>query len=179
MSNSSTAGYLVFESALVLLFSVCRFCLRRTVDVSKVTNGSFLRVTQKCSNCRRKFVWDSQSFIGCVPAGNLLTSAAILYAGAMPTKAIRIFRILNCATITLRTFFRHQKRYLQPAVSTIWEREQLSLLSSLKEQKKQLALSGDGRADSPGHSAKFGSYTVVDMRCNKVVDYRLVQVCSN
>ena len=116
LSTSSTAGYLVLESALVLLFSVCRFCLRCTVDVSKVTNGSFLRVTQKCSNCRRKFVWDSQSFIGCVPAGNLLTSAAILYAGAVPTKALRIFRILNCVTISLRTFFRHQKNYLQPAV---------------------------------------------------------------
>ena len=105
LSTSSTTGYLIFESALVLLFSVCRFCLRRRVDVSKVTNGSFLRVTQKCSNCRRKFVWDSQSFIGCVPAGNLLTSAAILYAGALPTKALRVFRILNCVTVSLRTFF--------------------------------------------------------------------------
>ena len=47
------------------------------------------------------------------------------------------------------------------------------------EPKGAGALFGDGRADSPGHSAKYGSYTVVDMRCNKVVDYRLVQVCSN
>ena len=163
LSSSFMAGYLVFESALLLLFSVCRFCLSHTVDVSKVINSSFLRVTQKCSNCRLKFVWDSQSFIGCVPAGNMLASAAILYAGALPTKAIRIFWILNCATITLRKFFHHQKRYLQPAISTIWEREQLSLISSLKEQEKKLALSGDGRADSPGHSAKFGSYTVVDI----------------
>ena len=42
---------------------------------------------------------------------------------------------------------------------------------------KKLALSGDGRADSPGHSDKYGSYTVIEMSCNKVVYYKLVQVC--
>ena len=178
LSNSSSASYLVFESALTILFSICRFCLSRTVDVSKMTVGTLLRVTQKCSNCRRKFVWESQTFIGNVPAGNLLTSAAILYAGALPTKALRIFSILNCVTITLTTFFRHQRMYLQPAISSIWENQQVSLISSFKGQKKKLALSGDGRADSPGHSAKYGSYTVLEMTCNKVVDYRLVQVST-
>lgn len=106
-------------------------------------------------------------------------SAAILYAGALLTKALRIFTILNCVNITLTTFFRHQRKYLQPAISTVWERHQLSLISSMKEQKKKLAVSGDGRADSPGHSAKYGSYTVLEITCNKVVDYRLVQVCTN
>lgn len=148
------------------------------MDVSKVTIGSFLRVTQKCSHCRHKFVWDSQPFIRNVPMGNLLTSAGILYAGALPTKALRIFRILNCNTITLTTFFRHQRRYLQPAISSVWETQQLSLIATFKDQEKKLALSGDGRADSPGHSAKYGSYTVLEMTCNKVVDYRLVQVCT-
>ncbi|XP_073804855.1 uncharacterized protein [Danio rerio] len=31
------------------------------------------------------------------------------------------------------------------------------------------------RADSPGHSAKFGSYTVIDMQSNTIVDLQLVQ----
>lgn len=35
---------------------------------------------------------------------------------------------------------------------------------------------GDGRADSPGHSAKYGSYTVIDSTCDKVIDFKLVQV---
>ena len=85
-----------------------------------------------------------------------------------------IFKILNCHTISSNTF-RHQKQYLQPAISTTWKSQQLVLLSSLKAQK--LVLSGDGRADSLGHSAKYGSYTVIEMSCNKVLDYRLVQVC--
>ena len=39
-----------------------------------------------------------------------------------------------------------------------------------------LQLAGDGRADSPGHSAKYGSYSVIDPTCNKVLDFKLVQV---
>ena len=121
------------------------------------------------------------SFIGNVSTRNLLTSATILDAGALPTKALRVFSILNCVTITLTTFFCHQRKYLQPAISSIWEKQQQSLISSFKDQKMKLALSENGRADSPGHSAKYGSYsnTVLEMTCKKVVDYRLVQECTN
>ena len=31
-----------------------------------------------------------------------------------------------------------------------------------------LAFGGDGHADSPGHSAKYGSYTVLELSLNKV-----------
>ena len=35
---------------------------------------------------------------------------------------------------------------------------------------------GDGHADSPGHSPKYGSYTVLELLLNKVVVFQLVQV---
>ena len=146
--------------------------------IKKVVNGSFLRIIQICSRCQKKWIWDSQPTFGNVPAGNICISAAILYAGALPTKAMRMFQILNCCMITPRTFFRHQRQYLQPSISFAWKNQQLALFSSLKEQRKGLVLSGDGRADSPGHSTKCGSYSVIEMSCNKVLDYKLVQVCT-
>ena len=39
-----------------------------------------------------------------------------------------------------------------------------------------LITGGDGRADSPGHSAKYESYSVIDLRTNKVLHIDLVQV---
>ena len=174
--SATTSSYLMFESALLLLFAVCRFCSNRTSEVKKKVLDSFLRVTQYCSHCKRKWVWDSQTFIGNIPAGNIFTSAAILFAGALPAQSLRLFKILNCVTITTKTFFRHQRQFLQPAIISTWERHQLSLLESMRHQNKKLALSGDGRADSPGHSAKYGSYTVIEMSCNKVMDFKLVQV---
>ena len=165
--SDTRSCYIVFESALLILFTICRFCASKSVDI-KVVTGSFLRTTQKCLRCRQNWILESQPTVGNVPAGNIYTSAAILYAGALPAQALRIFRILNCHTISSNTF-RHQKQYLQPAISTTWKSQQLASLSTLKAQK--LVLSGDGRADSPGHSAKYGSYTVIEMSCNKVVLY--------
>ena len=104
-----------------------------------------------------------------------MISAAILYTGSLPAKALRVFRSLNCATIGRKTFFRHQKAYLHPAISNIWEKEQETLINQLAD-KKALVLGGDGRADSLGHSAKYGSYSVIDLKQSKVLDIKLVQV---
>ena len=117
--------------------------------------------------------------IGNIPAGNISLSSAILFAGALPTKSLRIFNILHCCCISPATFFRHQRQYLQPTISAIWISEQLPLLSKLRDEKTKLSLAGDGRADSPGHSAKYGSYSVIEMSYNKVLDYKLVQVCPH
>ena len=151
----------------------CRTC---TVSIKKVIVGSFLRIIQYCNECKRKYVWESQPFVGSTPAGNILTSAAILYAGALPSKTLKVFNILNCAMITRKSFFRHQSMYLQPAVQSVWESHQQALLSILKDKETGLVVAGDGRADSPGHCAKYGSYTLLELTCNKVVDFKLVQV---
>ena len=167
--------YMVSESSLLLLFVSCFYCGKSAV-IKKVVFGSFLRIVQTCRHCRKKRVWDSQPYVCNIPLGNILMSAAILYSGAFPSKALHIFKILNVAAITRRTFFRHQNKYLQPAIDNVWKQNQKSLLMSLKKKGKPLVLAGDGRSDSPGHSAKYGSYSVLELNCNKIVDFKLVQV---
>ena len=80
--------YLVFESALLLLFSSCFYCGSKHTKVNKVVLGSFLRLIQRCIHCNKRRTWDSQPHIGNIPAGNILTSAAIVYSGALPSKAL-------------------------------------------------------------------------------------------
>ena len=159
---------------LILLFAVCKHCGCRAVKVQKVVVGCFLRIKQICMSCGEKYEWDSQPMIRKIPAGNIRLSAAILYAGAMPTKVIRVLTFLRCKTISTDTYFRHQRNYLQPTVSTVYRSKQAVLLSALRNQP--LVLAGDGRADSPGHSAKYGTYSMLEMSCNKIIDYKLVQV---
>lgn len=113
------------------------------------------------------------------PAGNILLSAAILFSGALPTKVLRVFRDMGCATIAERTFFEHQTKYLHLAISAVWEKHQAMLLTELRQEKRALVVGGDGRADSPGHSAKFGSYTTMELKKQIVVDVQLVQVKQN
>lgn len=68
-----------------------------------------------------------------------------------------------------------------PAVSRVWQHAQASLLATLREDiqrnDKGIAVGGDGRCDSPGHNAKYGSYTIMDTRRSQIVDTQLVQ-CS-
>lgn len=44
---------------------------------------------------------------------------------------------------------------------------------------RHVHLGGDGRADTHGHCEKFGSYTLMDLEKNMVVDLQLIQVKSN
>ena len=129
-----------------------------------------------CSQCNNSFTGESQPFIHNIPAGNLLTSAAILYTGSLPAKALGIFRTLNCAIISKPTYFRHQKNYLYPAIHDVWDKNQMLLLSNLLKKQKGLVLGGDGRSDSPGHSAKYGSYSMLELSINKIIDMKLVQL---
>ena len=40
----------------------------------------------------------------------------------------------------------------------------------------QLHLSGDGRCDSPGYSANYGTYTLMDSATDLILDYSFVQI---
>ena len=42
--------------------------------------------------------------------------------------------------------------------------------------KKAINLNGDRRCDSPGHSAKYGTYTLMDDDSGKVVAFSVIQV---
>ena len=75
--------------------------------------------------------------------------------------------------MSLETYYKLQRLYLAPAVNRCWEREQLSLLKALG---KEIAVGGDTRCDSPAHSAKYGTYHLVELNLNKVLAVELVQV---
>ena len=77
------------------------------------------------------------------------------------------------ACISERTFHHHQTKYLAPSIIHVWKHSQEALLSKCKSP---VVIGADGSADSPGHSAKFGSYGIFDMSSNKVLHIELVQV---
>ena len=38
-----------------------------------------------------------------------------------------------------------------------------------------MTLARNERCDSPGHSAKYGTYTMLDVKSNKIVDFKVVK----
>ena len=102
-----------------------------------------------------------------------MLSGAILFNGASPTKVLRVLSSISVASISFSTFAEHQRKFLQPAICSVWEHEQGSLL---QEVKQDLVIGGDARNDSPGHTAKYGSYTFMELNLKKLIHIELVQV---
>ena len=167
--------YLVFESHLLGLFTQCRSCHQHCTGKIAHHLGSLVCVKQECSHCGYVWTWYSHPFIKDIPAGNILLSASILLSGSSPAKALRMLKHVNMISIKERTFYDHQRKFLEPAIISVWKEQQATLLANYTS-KGPITIGGDGRADSPGHSAKFGSYGIIDLETNKVIHIELVQV---
>ncbi len=71
----------------------------------------------------------------------------------------------------------HTGQYLYPIILATWSHQQKELVKILLDMCDGVWASMDMRFDSSGHSAKFGTYTVIENRINKVISFQLIQVC--
>ncbi|XDV52549.1 hypothetical protein PO909_021269 [Leuciscus waleckii] len=167
------AKYIVFEKCLLSLFESCPVCTR-ACNVCPHRRGTFIAIDQLCPHCEFFRQWRSQPVVGSTPVGNLQLSAAIYFSGASFLKMQKVFRAMYLKTHTYDAFRRHARTYLEPAIIYKWNEEQNLQLHYLS-QNKNVILGGDMRADSPGHSAKYGSYTMMNLQTNNIIDIQLVQ----
>ena len=58
----------------------------------------------------------------------------------------------------------------------MWEKHENKLIQ--QSENKHSTLGGDGHWDTPGHSAKYVSYTLMDIDSNNILVTSLVQVCT-
>uniref|UniRef100_A0A8W8NUB4 Uncharacterized protein n=1 Tax=Magallana gigas TaxID=29159 RepID=A0A8W8NUB4_MAGGI len=75
--------------------------------------------------------------------------------------------------MSMSTFSRLQASYVVPASIFTWDFHQQTLLAEY--QGRPLTLGGDAWCDSPGFSAKFGSYTLMELSSGKILDFQLLQ----
>ncbi|XP_078486361.1 uncharacterized protein LOC108950843 [Ciona intestinalis] len=157
------------------LFATCPLCTGECQSAIKNRRGSFIEVEQACTKCSFLRKWSSQPPIRNAPVGNLLLSCGIACNGLSYTKAVRLFKSINIAAISQTTFKRHFSNIIQPIVHCLWIKEQQTILQETKTRSNDLVIFGDFRCDSPGHSAKYGTYTMLDAQSNKLVHFQLVQ----
>ncbi|XDV42435.1 hypothetical protein PO909_011101 [Leuciscus waleckii] len=166
--------YIVYENCLLELFEACPRCRRASRPKTR-TMGTFLRVEQNCPHCDFSRTWNSQPIIGSVPAGNLQLTAAVYTSGASFLTLEKIFQAMNLQLCKYTTFRRLARRFIEPAIVYRWRTMQDATLEQLISHRQNVMLAGDMRTDSPGHSARYGSYTVMDLRNKKIIDLQLVQ----
>lgn len=168
--------YLVFDSCLVELCQRvrCPECDSPADDVVKTVNGSAVKFKVYCIRGHVSLTWDSQPISGKMPVGNLLLAGSLLYSGATFTRIKHMASLINFQFISQTTYNDIQKTFLMPAVNKAWEEEKKAVRQELGSRKVELC--GDGRCDSPGFSAKYCSYTLMDLKTNKILTLQLIQV---
>ena len=180
MDQSSTsdadAKFLVFGSKLRDLFNRCPQCGAITEDCNFSTEntGTLLTVTYRCSNGHTDS-WLSQPLLRHrMAAGNLLLSASILIAGLTYERVREMAEILRMPIMCESHFYSIQDSYLFPVIHSVYSEQKEAFIAALGDNP--LTLVGDGRCDSPGFSAKYGTYSIMETTSGKVVTFALKQV---
>nr|XP_021325191.1 uncharacterized protein LOC101884910 isoform X1 [Danio rerio]XP_021325192.1 uncharacterized protein LOC101884910 isoform X1 [Danio rerio] len=86
----------------------------------------------------------------------------------------QLFQVYNIAGISHTTYLKHQRNLLFPTINWLWNVEQSTAVQHTIANGDTI-FGGDMRADSPGHSAKYGTYSVMDLKANRIVDIQLIQ----
>ena len=166
--------FIVFESQLHKLFKICQHCGSPIDTTSQKNEGSMVTVTANFLN-GHSVSWQSQPLINGTAAGNVLIPAAILFSGNTYKHTEGFARHLNLQFISSSHYYTTQTTILFPVVQHTWIETQTAILKQLKKEKS-VDVCGDGRCDSPGHSAKYGTYTLMDEKTNLIIEFSVVQV---
>lgn len=166
--------YIVAESMLKLLMLVCVTCTARCQVTVKKLVGTMVVLQQKCVN-GHQFTWQSQENHGTLPLGNLRMAASILFCGGSFHKLHHFLEAMSIPHISFRTYYNIQCLYAIPAIMNTWAKKHEELLKMVRDSGP-LDLAGDARCCTPGHTAKFGSYSMMDLKSGKIIDTQLVQV---
>ncbi|XP_051978414.1 uncharacterized protein LOC127640069 isoform X3 [Xyrauchen texanus] len=168
--------FIVCQEELMGLFVICPACCERSDSSIMQQEGTFLKIKQVCASCGYHRFWQNQPMLHRnMPTCNLLLSRAIHFTGCLATQTLRMLTLFGLQCISASSYFRHQRRYTIPVIVQAWQNDQAKNFSDLRAMDGGLVLAGDCRSDSPGHCAKYGSYSLIEDRVNKVVDVQLVQ----
>jgi hypothetical protein len=129
-----------------------------------------------CEFCQSTSTWSSQPVSGTLALGHLELSAAIMFSGSSPYKFLRALEFAGVQMFKPVTYFKLQKVYVSPAIFNVWESDQARRVLEIEQEGREVRLAGDARCCSPGHTAMFGSYSVMDLQTCQILDIQLVQV---
>lgn len=169
---------LVYESNLYELLRFCPQCGSR-VDGSLIEEmkhtGSQLHLKITCfNNCHVE--WKSQPTVGSLKGlGNLFLSSSIAFAGIPFAKFQRFAWLINLKVLSDSVYYQLRRDFIIPVVRRRWKHERRQMIKLL-QNRNLVVLVGDGRCDSPGHSAKYCTYTFMETDTGKVIDTVVVPV---
>lgn len=151
-------------------------CQAKNEVVEQKLEAGVLTITYQCKNGHSD-IWHSSKVLATKGGQKLFVSTTLLAAATLITgnnfEKISLFaRCMNLSFISSTTFHRIQTFYVIPSIKELWG-EMKGKIWNLFE-KEVLVLCGDGRMDSPGFSAKYCLYVMMDHFLDLIVDVEVV-----
>lgn len=146
----------------------------RAVQYRKTYVGTCLVVSWGCSSGHFGGRWAAQPSCNNIRAGNLALGSALLLSGNSYTKVGLMCNFCNLQYFSFTLFNQYQQLYIAPAINEFWQQHQQQLWQ--ERSGKSVVLSGDGRNDSPGHSAQYCTYSLADMDDKAILQVTVVDV---
>ena len=174
-SGKVAVKYIVYEENLLQLFKVCSVdgCASAIRKKDLSTDGTLASVSWECVN-QHTGKWFSQPYVRRLPSGNLDIAGAVLLSGGSFTEFSDFASILNLCFMSESTFNDIQGSHLMPVIDSEYNRHMASVRQGFMGQA--VWAGGDGRCDSPGYSAKYGTYTFMEETTSLIIDSQLVDV---
>ena len=72
------------------------------------------------------------------------------------------------------SFYNLQKKFLFPAINHVYNTRRDVIFNAL--ESKSLDVIGDGRFDSPGNNASFGTYSFMNSGNSEILDFFIAHV---
>ena len=136
------------------------------VSVKTVTVGVTAVITWSCLSGHKGRFCTSHKVKG-LYANNIQTAASILLSGNNLMKVNRMFQFCSMPTIAKDMFLRYQNSLFFPVVQEWWDWNKRNIIEGL--HNKEVVLAGDGQCDSPGKTAKYLCYYLLDITSSYVV----------
>uniref|UniRef100_A0A3B1K8T9 Uncharacterized protein n=1 Tax=Astyanax mexicanus TaxID=7994 RepID=A0A3B1K8T9_ASTMX len=174
----SERKWIVNESCLMELFTICHTC-GVSINEKKITSsGSKIQIEWTCIN-HHTGVWQSCPDVRGIPENNLVSSAAIIFTGTTQNEIDEWADLLNLQLPKKTSYYALQSNYMIPVIHKAYTEMQEEFLTELRERVAaggHTDICGDARSDSPGYSAKYTCYSFMDDATKKVIMSDLIQV---
>ena len=151
----------------------CKQCGQPGRIVKHSFIGSVVEITITCKN-QHQWKWSSSAMLNRVYAINIQLLAAVILSGNLFVKFSLLARFLNLAIPSEATLYRVAKLYVYPQVYSWWDKMQKLLFELFGNRKVNVA--ADGRNDSPGYSATYCNYTLMDTESNLILHQEIIDV---
>ena len=139
----------------------------------KVIRGSAVVVNLRCSSGHQN-TWKSQPVTNRYYEGNVKLAASVLFSSNTYMKIAKYFEVANIAWVSKSRFYDLQKRFFFGVANQFWNEEQNKVIREISN--RPIKFSGDGRCDSPGHNAKYLTYSLADQETSKITTLSITQV---